>query len=153
MRADTSAGSTAATVVNTLPEDELADIFYRFGEERSAKKIAGAIAESRRAAPIATTSDLVEVLAKVTPGAGRRHPATRVFQALPTAVDLLAPGGRIFVISYHSLEDRIVKEYFRRSAGEGSLELLHKRVIKPSQKEVSTNPAARSARLRTAEKL
>ena len=167
MRADTSAGLTAATVVNTLPEDELADIFCRFGEERSAKKIAGAIAESRRVAPMATTSDLVEVLAKVTTGVGRRHPVTRVFQALriyvndelgalevglPAAVDLLAPGGRIFVISYHSLEDRIVKKYFRRSAGDGSLKLLHKRVIKPSEKEVSTNPAARSARLRTAEK-
>jgi 16S rRNA (cytosine1402-N4)-methyltransferase len=167
MRADTSAGVTAAMVVNTLSEDELAAIFYRFGEERLAKKISGAIVKARRTAPIATTSDLVEVLAKVTPGAGRRHPATRVFQALriyvndelralevglPAAVELLASGGRIFVISYHSLEDRIVKEFFRRSAAEGLLKILYKRVIKPLEKEVSANPAARSARLRAAEK-
>jgi 16S rRNA (cytosine1402-N4)-methyltransferase len=167
MRADTSVGLTAATVVNTLPEDELTAVFYRFGEERSAKKISGAIVEARRTAPIETTSDLVEVLANVAPGVGRRHPATRVFQALriyvndelralevglPAAVDLLASGGRIFVVSYHSLEDRIVKGFFRRSAAEGLLEILHKRVVKPLEKEVSANPAARSARLRTAEK-
>lgn len=168
MRADTSAGVTAATVVNTLPEDELADVFYRFGEERSAKAIASAITKARRTVPIATTSDLVEILAGVAPGVGRRHPATRVFQALriyvndelgaletglPAAVDLLAPGGRIFIISYHSLEDRIAKERFRRAVDEGLLELVQKRVIKPSREEISVNPAARSARLRAAERL
>jgi len=168
MRADTSAGVTAATVVNTLPENELADIFDRFGEERLAKTMASAIIEARRAATLATTSDLVDVLAKVMPGPGRRHPATKVFQALriyvndelgalevglPAAVDLLAPGGRIFVVSYHSLEDRIVKERFRRAVDERLLALVHKRVVKPSREETSRNPAARSARLRTAERL
>jgi 16S rRNA (cytosine1402-N4)-methyltransferase len=168
MRADTSGGVTAATVLNTLPEEELADVFYRFGEEASSKKIARAVVEARRAAPVATTADLVEILARVASGSRRRHPATKIFQALriyvndelealksclPTAVKLLAVGGRIFVISYHSLEDRIVKKYFREAADTGLIRLVNKRVIKPSGEEVAANPAARSARLRVAEKI
>jgi 16S rRNA (cytosine1402-N4)-methyltransferase len=168
MRADTSGGVTAATVLNNLPERELADIFYRFGEERSAGQIAVAVVKARNTIPIATTSDLVDILARVAPGGRGRHPATKVFQALriyvnrelealetglPTAVDMLAPGGRIFVVSYHSLEDRIAKKYFRKTADEGRIELLSKRVIKPSSEEVAANPTGRSARLRAAEKL
>jgi 16S rRNA (cytosine1402-N4)-methyltransferase len=168
MRTDTSGGVTAATVLNTLPEAELADVFRRFGEELSSEKIARAIVETRITAPIATTADLVEILARVVPSGWRRHPATKVFQALriyvndeldsletclPGAVELLAAGGRFFVISYHSLEDRIVKKYFRETADKGSIKLVNKRVIKPSREEIAANPAARSARLRVAEKL
>jgi 16S rRNA (cytosine1402-N4)-methyltransferase len=168
MRTDTSGGVTAATVLNTLPETELADVFRRFGEELSAEKIARAIVDARITAPVATTADLVEILARVLPSGWRRHPATKVFQALriyvndeldsletclPGAVELLADGGRFFVISYHSLEDRIVKKYFRETADKGSIKLVNKRVIKPANEEIAANPAARSARLRVAEKL
>lgn len=135
MRMDPTQGETAADLVNTLPESELADLIYRYGEERGSRRIARWIVERRQRAPITTTTELAELVARAMGGRkdGRIHPATRTFQALriavndelgaleealPAAVDLLAVGGRLAVITFHSLEDRIVKEYMRREAAE-----------------------------------
>jgi 16S rRNA (cytosine1402-N4)-methyltransferase len=157
---------TAADLVNDLPERELADLIYELGEERRSRSIARAIARERERSPIETTDRLAGI---VVGAVGRRpggpHPARRTFQALriavnreleeltaslPRAAGLLDPGGRVVVISYHSLEDRIVKRAFR---DDGRLSVLTKKPLRASEDEVDRNPRARSARLRAAERL
>ncbi len=164
MRMDQSRGITAEELVNSLSEEELARIFYRYGEEKFARRIAREIVMQRRLKAIETTGDLVRIVESVVGHRRTRiHPATRVFQALRIVVnnelqeledglvaarDVLAPGGRIGVISFHSLEDRIVKHTFRRWVKEGDFELITKKPIVPSPEEVSSNPRSRSAKLR-----
>jgi 16S rRNA (cytosine1402-N4)-methyltransferase len=182
MRFDPESGLTAAEIVNEWPLDELADILYQYGEERHSRKIAQAIGAVR---PLRTTTQLAEVVARAVGGrraASRIHPATRTFQALriavngeldavqealPMAVSLLKPGGRLAVISFQSLEDRIVKEFFRlwargpqedptRPAPAHFVPVLKEVTRKPmvaSAEEIARNPRARSAKLRIAEKL
>ena len=172
--------TTAADLVNELPESELASIIYRYGEERRSRPIARAIVRAR---PVQTTTQLADLVARTVGQHGRIHPATRVFMALriavndelgalermlPQAVRLLAPGGRLAVIAFHSLEDRLVKEFFRQEASgcicppdvpicrcdhRPSLRLVTRRAIQPSAEECARNPRSRSARLRVAEKL
>lgn len=173
---------TAEALLNFLPERDLADLFFRFGEEQAARRIAGAIVAQR---PIQSTAALANLVLTVQ-GTGRRmtkiHPATKVFQALriavnrelealeealPIAVDLLRPGGRLAVITFHSLEDRIVKQRFRELAqnvvappGMASIKekralvkLVNRKPIVPDDQERSSNPRCRSAKLRVVEKL
>lgn len=158
-------GPSAAEVVNTLPGDELAAILYRYGEERHSRRIARAIVEARDHQPIETTEELAEVVARGYPGGKRRdHPARRTFQALRIYVNdelgaledalaaaerALVPGGRLVVLSYHSLEDRIVKHTLRDS---DAFQPLTKRPLTASDAETATNPRARSAKLRVAER-
>jgi 16S rRNA (cytosine1402-N4)-methyltransferase len=158
-------GPTAADVVNTYPEDRLAGIIAEYGEERFARRIAGAIARARAREPFTTTEQLSAVVAGSVPRKrGGAHPARRTFQAirievnreleeitasLPQAVDLLEPGGRLVVLSYHSLEDRIVKRFI---AGEARLLPLTKKPVQSGEAHVATNPRARSVRLRAAER-
>jgi len=159
-------GPTAMDLVNTLPEEELARILYEYGEEHRSRRVAAAIVRARSRAPIVTTDELARVVAGAL-GArrGGPHPARRTFQALriavnreleelaaslPQAVNLLAPGGRVVVISYHSLEDRLTKRAF---LGDPSLEVLTKKPLTPSKAEAARNPRARSAKLRAAQKL
>ena len=160
-----ASGPTAADLVNDLPQDELAALLYRYGEERHSRRIARAIAEARERSPIATTEALVEIIRRAYPPGHRRdHPARRSFQALRIAVNdelgaleqalaaaerLLAEGGRLVVISYHSLEDRIVKHFLRQSP---VLAALSKKPLGASERELEDNPRARSAKLRAAEK-
>lgn len=182
MRFDPQSELTAAEIVNEWPLDELADILYQYGEERHSRKIAQAIGAAR---PLRTTTQLAEVVVRAVGGrrdASRIHPATRTFQALriavngeldmvkevlPIAVSLLNPGGRLAVISFHSLEDRIVKDYFRLQARGPQndpalpapahfVPVLKEITRKPgvaSAEEIARNPRARSAKLRIAEKL
>ena len=171
MRLDPERGTTAAELVNTLPESELADLLYEYGEERRSRRIARAIVRSR---PLRTTTELANLVARAIGRRGRIHPATRTFQALRIAVndelevlarglrqavDILAPGGRLAVIAFHSLEDRIVKHYFRRLAGEEEgvsgpvLQLLTRKPVRPSAAERGRNRASRSAKLRAVERL
>ncbi len=179
-------GPSARDLVNNLGEEELADILFRYGEERSARRIARGIREAREKAPIETTVQLAEIVKASVPAAVRRgegHPARKTFQALRIAVNgeldrleeglkagfsLLRPGGRLAVITFHSLEDRIVKRQMqdwcqgcicpkdfpvcvcgRKPQGK----LIYKKGLAPSEKEVAENPRARSARLRVIEKL
>ena len=178
-------GPSAAELVNTLPERELADIIFRFGEERFARRIARAIVARRAEAPFTTTADLAALVRRAVP----RDPsgidgATRSFQALRIAVndelgevergiaaamELLAPGGRLVVVAFHSLEDRIVKQAMAAAAGRGgasrhdpaalfgrrkpAFHLLTPRARRPQEAECSANPRARSARLRSIERL
>jgi len=158
-------GESATDLVNTLPEEELARIVFEFGEERRSRRVAAAVVRARSRAPIRTTDELARVVAGAL-GArrGGPHPARRTFQALriavnreleeltaslPRAVGVLAPGGRVVTISYHSLEDRIVKRFL---LGESSVEVLTKKPLVPSRREAERNPRARSAKLRAAEK-
>lgn len=159
-------GESAADVVNTYAFEDLAAIIYRYGEERHSRRLARAIVAARDAAPIQTTAELVEVVQRAYPGGHRRdHPARRTFQALRIHVNdelaaleegleaaqrVLEPGGRIVVLSYHSLEDRIVKHFFR---GAAMLDPLTKRPETATQDEVDENPRARSAKLRAAVKV
>jgi 16S rRNA (cytosine1402-N4)-methyltransferase len=162
MRFDVSSGETAADLLNTLPEDELARVLREYGEEPRARRLARAIVERR---PFTRTSDLVRLVGHQR---GRIHPATRVFQALRIAVNdelgaleqgleaaikLLRPGGRLAVISFHSLEDRIVKWRFRGWADNGLVRLLTRKPRVPTTAELQANPRARSAKLRVAERL
>jgi 16S rRNA (cytosine1402-N4)-methyltransferase len=159
-------GPSAADLVNTLPEEELARIIFELGEERRSRRIARAIVRARARRPIETTDQLARV---VSGAAGRRpggpHPARRTFQALriavnreleelatslPRAAGLLAPGGRIAAIAYHSLEDRIVKRFLN---DEPSLQVITPKPVRPSLDEVSRNPRSRSARLRAADRI
>jgi 16S rRNA (cytosine1402-N4)-methyltransferase len=158
-------GTTARDVVNTYPENELARVIREYGEERFSGRIAGAIVRARARAPIETTAELAAVVASAVPKRrGGAHPARRTFQAirievnreleelaasLPQTVELLAPGGRLVVISYHSLEDRIVKRFV---AGEERLQSLTKKPIRPSSAEMARNPRSGAAKLRAAEK-
>lgn len=181
MRFDLRNPVRAVNLVNNLSEKELADLLYTFGEERRSRKVARAIIRAR---PIETTLQLANVVADAT-SSGRRgmHPATRTFQALriavnqeldalqevlPQAVDSLNPNGRLAVISYHSLEDRIVKQFFRRESTDcicppkqpvcdcghlASIRRITRRPVRPQKDEIERNPRARSARLRVVEKL
>jgi len=187
MRFDPSRGVPAAELLATLDARELAALFRRFGEEPQAGRIARAIVESRRTAPVSTAEELAALVERVAPASprGRRriHPATRVFQALriavneeldalqdglAAAVDLLRPGGRLVVLSYHSLEDRIVKRFIaaeRRGCvcppelpvcvcgRNPRLRLVTRPSLTPTPTEIAANPRARSARLRAAERL
>ena len=171
MRMDQNNPFSAFELVNSLSEKELAVILRDYGEERWHNRIARTIVRQRSARPIATTGDLREVVLKAVSskkGKGERlHPATRTFQAIRIAVnrelesidivlkkcvDLLVPGGRIAVIAFHSLEDRIVKQQFRALAQEGKVKLVVKKPLRPGEKECQRNPRARSARLRIAER-
>jgi 16S rRNA (cytosine1402-N4)-methyltransferase len=172
MRMDQREPRTAADLVNRLPEKELARILFEYGEERYSRRIARAIIRRRETAPILTTLALVDVLRGTVPPAylyGRLHFATRTFQALRIAVNreledlgsslqsvagLLRPGGRFIVLSFHSLEDRIVKHTFRALAGgaDAGFAVLTKRPIEPSERECAENPRARSAKLRVLER-
>lgn len=168
MRMDQSQALSAATIVNTYGEDELIDILRRYGEEPRAGKIARLITGDR---PVETTTQLASLVAKAYPGYSRTHPATRTFQALriavndelellrrslPIWVQLLAPGGRLGVISFHSLEDRIIKNAFKELAGDrydAELRLVSKRPFVADKDESVFNPRARSAKLRVAVKI
>lgn len=160
MRFDTTSGAPAAQLVNRLPEPELATLLREFGEERRARAIARRIVRRR---PLRSTTELARVVASAFPRRQRIHPATRTFQALRIATNAeleslsqglvsarhaLRAGGRIVVIAFHSLEDRIVKRTFRAWAREGIGEVLTRRPIRPERTEAQRNPRARSARLR-----
>jgi 16S rRNA (cytosine1402-N4)-methyltransferase len=169
MRLDTSTGEPAADLVNELPEGKLADLIYQYGEEHAARRIARFIVEARRRGPIDTTGELAAVVSRALGGQrGRIHPATRTFQALriavngelssleavlPQAIGLLAPGGRLAVISFHSLEDRIVKHVLRAEAQQGRLAIITKKPIEASTEEAHANARSRSAKLRIAERI
>jgi 16S rRNA (cytosine1402-N4)-methyltransferase len=180
MRFDPANPLTAAQIVNTWGEDELANVIFRYGEERASRRIAYAI---QRARPISSTGQLAEVIEKAIGRHGGHHPATLTFQALriavngeleslektlPLAVQALAPGGRLAVISFHSLEDRLVKEYFRLESRDcicpprqpvctcghkASISEVTRRPLTPAEEEIKRNSRARSAKLRVAEKL
>jgi 16S rRNA (cytosine1402-N4)-methyltransferase len=185
MRFDPDQGVPASDLVNTLPERELADLIWRYGEEPGSRRIARAVVRERERAPIATTTRLAEIVAGALGGRRGRdiHPATRTFQALRIAtneeltaleaalagaLDVLAPGGRLAVIAFHSLEDRIVKRFIEReSAGcvcppevpicvcghHPRLQKITRRAVRPDAAEMDANPRARSAVLRVAERL
>lgn len=157
----------ASWVLNNLSEDEIASILWRYGQERWAKRIARAVVMRRKEAPIRTTGELVSLIREAIPKPAQRscgkHPARRTFQALriyvndemgelerglEAALRLLSPGGRMAVISYHSLEDALVKRAFRGAAASGEYVLLTKKPLEPSEDEVSRNRRARSAKLR-----
>jgi 16S rRNA (cytosine1402-N4)-methyltransferase len=192
MRYDPNNPLRAADLVNNIPESELARLLFEYGEERAARQIARAIVKAR---PLETTTQLAECVARVpaagrrsvrrrrSPGSGRIHPATRTFQALriavnrelealesvlPQALEALAPGGRLAVIAFHSLEDRIVKRFTRLESQDclcpprqplctcghrAALVEVNRKPIQPGAEEIARNPRARSARLRVAEKL
>ncbi|RMH09007.1 MAG: 16S rRNA (cytosine(1402)-N(4))-methyltransferase RsmH [Aquificota bacterium] len=166
MRMDPRESLTAYKVVNTYSERELERIFREYGEEKRAKSLARAIVLARAKKPIKTTGELVDIILSVIPHRGRIHPATKVFQAirievnrelenLQTALEktlyFLTKGGRLVVISFHSLEDRIVKNFFREH--KDKLKTLTKKPITPSMEEIRQNPASRSAKLRAGEML
>ena len=168
MRMDRETGQTAADLVNTLNRGELEWIIRTYGEERFARRISRRLVAERSKNPIRTTGRLAEIVARTVPGRSRIHPATRTFQALrlavneelenlqralPVALEVLRPGGRICLIAFHSLEDRIVKHTFRRWAGEGTARILTGKPVRPAAEEVRANPRSRSARLRAAERL
>jgi 16S rRNA (cytosine1402-N4)-methyltransferase len=175
MRMDTRRGLTAEQVVNQADEEDLANLIYEFGEERRSRRIARAIVRAR---PITTTAELARVVSAVAPPikGEKIHPATRTFQALRIRVNdelgeiqsllqsvsgnvsgsagsLLKPGGRVVMISFHSLEDRLVKDSFRESAKAGVLEILTKKPVMAQEQEAMRNPRSRSAKLRAAEKI
>ena len=164
MRMDTRETLTAYEIVNSYRQDEIARILYEYGEEWQSRKIAKAIFDSRRKARIRTARELAGVVASVKKKTGKIHPATKTFQALriavndelgslargmDAAVDLLAAGGRIGIITFHSLEDRMVKQRFR---SDEALTVLTRKAIKPGIDEIRSNPRSRSAKLRVAEK-
>ena len=167
MRMNPMSGETAEQVVNHIDERELADVIYEFGEERRSRRIARAIVRSR---PIRTTKQLVEVISAAVRSMKheRIHPATRTFQALRIFVNrelddlqalleaaprVLKPGGRLVVISFHSLEDRMVKDALRDGAKQGWYRLLTKKPVTASEEEIDRNPRSRSAKMRAAEKV
>ncbi|WP_027366039.1 16S rRNA (cytosine(1402)-N(4))-methyltransferase RsmH [Desulfotruncus alcoholivorax] len=186
MRMDAEGNVTARDLVNTLPERELAGIIKRFGEERWASRIAAFIVKARKSREIETTAELVEIIKKAVPAAARRegpHPAKRTFQALRIAVNneleilpqvikdaagVLAPGGRLCVITFHSLEDRITKDTLKKLAHpckcppsfpvctcgqKPVIKLVNSRPVTPTEQELAENPRSRSAKLRVAEKI
>lgn len=159
--------TTAEQILRHAPEDELAQIFFEYGEERAGRKIARAIVAQRGKKPIKTTKDLAALVEKIVPRVGNIHPATRVFQALRIVVNreldnitgllsaatlkCLKPGGRLVCISFHSLEDRLVKDFFRLHAHE--VEVVTPKVVTAQKDELKANPSARSAKLRAARKI
>jgi 16S rRNA (cytosine1402-N4)-methyltransferase len=166
MRMDTRQGPTAAQVVNEVSEHELANLVYEYGEERRSRRIARAIVRGR---PVATTGQLARIVASAAPAMKqeRIHPATKTFQALRIYVNreldeirtlmeaapkLLKPSARLAVISFHSLEDRIVKDSLREGAREGIWEILTKKPVTAGEEELDRNPRSRSAKLRAAER-
>ena len=166
MRMDRRSGETAGQVVNQEDENELADLIYEFGEERRSRRIARAIVRAR---PISTTAELAQVISAAAPSmkGDKIHPATRTFQALrirvndelgeirsllESAPSLLKPGGRLVLISFHSLEDRLVKDAFREAGRDGIFEVLTKKPVVATEQEQMRNPRSRSAKLRAAEK-
>lgn len=167
MRMDPAEPLTAEKVVNEYPERELEKIIRDYGEERRARRVAKAITAHRRKGRIRTCSELAEIVARALGGRrGKTHPATRTFQALRIAVNdeigeirrgleaslgMIQPGGRLVAISYHSLEDRAVKQFMKASKDEGLMNILTKKPLRPSSEEVNANPSARSARLRAGE--
>ncbi|KQY87455.1 ribosomal RNA small subunit methyltransferase H [Paenibacillus sp. Root52] len=186
MRMDQDAFLTAKEIVNEWPENEIAQILYRYGEEKFSRRIARVIVDKRSQSPIETTGELVELIKEGIPAAARRtggHPAKRSFQALRIAVNdelgafeeglhqavrCLAPGGRVSVITFHSLEDRICKQIFSSylekctcppdfplcvCGGKGTLRLVNRKPMIPTESELADNSRARSAKLRVAEKL
>lgn len=183
MRMDPESGVPASTLVNSLPEEELARVFYEYGEEHASRRVARAVVAARSVEPIGTTEALAKVVERALGRQGGKHPGTKVFQALRIAVNgelaalekflsslpgILGEDGRVAVISYHSLEDRMVKTALRnltrhcicpelapvcRCGTPGSMELLTRKAVKPSDTEVGTNPRSRSARLRAARRL
>lgn len=185
MRMDPSQGQTAADLVNHLSERELADLIWLFGEERAARRIAHRIVAARVNSPLQTTGELAEIVVKAVhqKGRWRIHPATRTFQALRIAVnneleglpefveacvDRLVPGGRLVVITFHSLEDRVIKQALRMQAGycacpprqpvcscgaRKRVELLTRKALVPSEEEIAKNARSRSAKLRACRKL
>jgi len=167
MRMDTRKGLTAEQVVNQADEEDLANLIYEFGEERRSRRIARAIVRAR---PLSTTAELARVISAVAPPikGEHLHPATKTFQALRIRVNdelgeiqtllksagsLLKPGGRVVMISFHSLEDRLVKDSFRESARLGELEMLTKKPVTAKEQEALRNPRSRSAKLRAAERV
>ncbi len=172
MRLDKRLKTTAADIVNRTDEKSLADLIYRFGEERASRRIARFIVERRRREPITTTGQLAAIVSGALAGRGRRqwakiHPATRTFQALRIAVNneldnlaglldsaptLLKKNGYVAVISFHSLEDRLVKTDFKDNESRGVYRIVTKKPISPSREEVLRNRRARSAKLRIAQK-
>jgi len=166
MRMDTRTGPTAAQVVNEENEQELANLIYEYGEERRSRRIARAIVRGR---PIATTAQLARIVASAAPAmkSDRIHPATRTFQALRIFVNreldeikalleaaprLLKPSGRLAVISFHSLEDRIAKDSLREGARQGIWEILTKKPVTAGEEETDRNPRSRSAKMRAAQR-
>jgi 16S rRNA (cytosine1402-N4)-methyltransferase len=185
MRMDRSQPTTAANLVNELSESEIADVIYEFGEERAARRIARLIVAERAKAPIKTTAQLANLVVRAVHQKGhwRIHPATKTFQALRIAVnrelddldrfvadaiDVLKPGGRLAIITFHSLEDRIIKQAFRFQSGHcvcppsqpdcqcgtaKRVTVLTRKAILPTAEEIAVNPRARSAKLRVCQKL
>ena len=167
MRQDTRSGETAEQVVNQEDENELADLIYEFGEERRSRRIARAIVRAR---PIRSTAELAQIISAAAPSmkGDKIHPATRTFQALRIRVNnelgeiqsllnsagsLLKPGGRLVLISFHSLEDRQVKDAFREASRTKEFEVLTKKPVVASEQEQMRNPRSRSAKMRAAEKI
>jgi 16S rRNA (cytosine1402-N4)-methyltransferase len=171
MRMDPSSGTSAAALLAEVDESTLADVIYQFGEERHSRRIARAIVRARERAPLVETAQLASVVRAAAGGRGHQRidPATRTFQALriwvnhelegleaflESTVAALRAGGRVAVIAFHSLEDRIVKHTFRRLADElATVRALTRKPIRPGDSEVERNPRARSARLRALEKV
>lgn len=164
MRLDPTGGSTAADLVNAMSEEALADVFYEFGEERKSRRVAKKIVERRAVKPFTTTADLAEIVRRCVPRSGSIDPATRVFQALRIAVndelgvldrllamlpEVVKPGGKAAIISFHSLEDRRVKQAFKLDAWKA----ITRKPVLAGDQEVSRNPRARSAKLRVAERI
>ncbi|MBX9745191.1 MAG: 16S rRNA (cytosine(1402)-N(4))-methyltransferase RsmH [Chlamydiales bacterium] len=176
MRMNPDASLTAAIIVNQYPEAEIARILFEYGEERRSRQIAKALVAVRRKKEIRTTAELVKIVEPIV-GRGPIHPATRVFQALriavndelgelqrglEAAIELTKPGGRIAAISFHSLEDRIVKNLFRINEwravkrgppSQGTLKIMTKKPLIASAEEIRSNPRSRSAKLRIVEKM
>ena len=165
MRYDPAEGQSVQKLLRNLSAEPLADILYRYGEIRESRVLARRIKEEEKRHAISTTTQLAGIVRKVLRRRGRTDPATRVFQALriaannelgnlalslPQAVEILRIGGRLVVVSYHSLEDRIVKNFLRTSP---HLKVITRKVVKPDRAEIMANPASRSARLRAAEKM
>ncbi len=171
MRMDRDSFLSAYDLVNNLSEGELGNIFKKFGEERHSRRVARFLVEARKSKPISTTNQLRDLIIQAIPGkarGGRINPATRIFQALRIAVNRelesievalscaisrLASGGRIGVISFHSLEDRIVKHFYRDYALKNILKIINKKPLTPTEKERGENSPSRSAKLRVAEKI
>jgi len=167
MRMDRSQQMTAEAILKSASEQELGRIFREYGEERFSRRVARAVLRARDKGGIKTTFQLKEIVEKAIPIWKKRESATRIFQALRIAVNqelknletalegsigLLKPGGRIVVMSYHSLEDRIVKHALRKAKQEGKLEILTKKPLQPTEQEVASNPRAKSAKLRAAQR-